>query len=102
MTTLTLPTNRIAQYWSLTKPRVTQLAVFCAVIGMFLSLLFLSNFLLKLMFDCSDLPVMPLLFLCLEYPEPLIHCVLVCFILARLLLAPLLLRLRNRLVLQPT
>jgi protoheme IX farnesyltransferase len=29
--------NRIAQYWSLTKPRVTQLAVFCAVIGMFLS-----------------------------------------------------------------
>jgi protoheme IX farnesyltransferase len=37
MTTLTLPTNRIAQYWSLTKPRVTQLAVFCAVIGMFLS-----------------------------------------------------------------
>jgi protoheme IX farnesyltransferase len=31
------PGNRIAQYWSLTKPRVTQLAVFCAVIGMFLS-----------------------------------------------------------------
>ena len=29
--------NRIAQYWALTKPRVTQLAVFCAVIGMFLS-----------------------------------------------------------------
>jgi protoheme IX farnesyltransferase len=29
--------NRLAQYWSLTKPRVTQLAVFCAVIGMFLS-----------------------------------------------------------------
>ena len=36
MTTLTVPTNRIAQYWALTKPRVTQLAVFCAVIGMFL------------------------------------------------------------------
>ncbi|MBU6492277.1 heme o synthase [Pandoraea sp.] len=32
-----LPANRFAQYWSLTKPRVTQLAVFCAVIGMFLS-----------------------------------------------------------------
>ena len=31
------PGNRIAQYWSLTKPRVTQLAVFCAVIGMFLA-----------------------------------------------------------------
>jgi protoheme IX farnesyltransferase len=31
-----LPT-RIAQYWALTKPRVTQLAVFCAVIGMFLA-----------------------------------------------------------------
>jgi protoheme IX farnesyltransferase len=31
------PVNRIAQYWSLTKPRVTQLAVFCAVIGMFLA-----------------------------------------------------------------
>ena len=30
-------TSRIAQYWSLTKPRVTQLAVFCAVIGMFLA-----------------------------------------------------------------
>jgi protoheme IX farnesyltransferase len=30
-------TNRIAQYWALTKPRVTQLAVFCAVIGMFLA-----------------------------------------------------------------
>jgi len=27
----------MAQYWALTKPRVTQLAVFCAVIGMFLS-----------------------------------------------------------------
>lgn len=25
------------QYWALTKPRVTQLAIFCAVIGMFLS-----------------------------------------------------------------
>jgi protoheme IX farnesyltransferase len=31
------PPNRVAQYWALTKPRVTQLAVFCAVIGMFLS-----------------------------------------------------------------
>jgi heme o synthase len=37
MNTLTSTPNRIAQYWALTKPRVTQLAVFCAVIGMFLS-----------------------------------------------------------------
>lgn len=37
MNTLTLHTNRVAQYWALTKPRVTQLAVFCAVIGMFLA-----------------------------------------------------------------
>ncbi len=39
MTSLTSlsPPNRIAQYWALTKPRVTQLAVFCAVIGMFLA-----------------------------------------------------------------
>ncbi|WP_211474411.1 heme o synthase [Collimonas humicola] len=37
MTALTVPPNRIAQYWALTKPRVTQLAVFCAVIGMFLA-----------------------------------------------------------------
>ena len=37
MTTLTANPNRIAQYWALTKPRVTQLAVFCAVIGMFLA-----------------------------------------------------------------
>jgi protoheme IX farnesyltransferase len=37
MNTLTVPPNRIAQYWALTKPRVTQLAVFCAVIGMFLA-----------------------------------------------------------------
>ncbi|MES3022312.1 MAG: heme o synthase [Pseudomonadota bacterium] len=35
--TATKPSNRIAQYWALTKPRVTQLAVFCAVIGMFLA-----------------------------------------------------------------
>jgi len=28
---------RLRQYWVLTKPRVTQLAVFCAVIGMFLA-----------------------------------------------------------------
>jgi heme o synthase len=27
----------LTQYWALTKPRVTQLAIFCAVIGMFLS-----------------------------------------------------------------
>ncbi|HVL76028.1 MAG TPA: heme o synthase [Noviherbaspirillum sp.] len=37
MTTLTAHPNRVAQYWALTKPRVTQLAVFCAVIGMFLA-----------------------------------------------------------------
>lgn len=37
MNTLTASSHRIAQYWVLTKPRVTQLAVFCAVIGMFLS-----------------------------------------------------------------
>jgi protoheme IX farnesyltransferase len=40
MTTQTAPSrpaNRVAQYWALTKPRVTQLAVFCAVIGMFLA-----------------------------------------------------------------
>jgi protoheme IX farnesyltransferase len=30
-------TSRISQYWQLTKPRVTQLAVFCAIIGMFLA-----------------------------------------------------------------
>ncbi len=37
MTTLTAHPHRLAQYWALTKPRVTQLAVFCAVIGMFLA-----------------------------------------------------------------
>ncbi len=37
MTALTAQPGRIAQYWALTKPRVTQLAVFCAVIGMFLA-----------------------------------------------------------------
>jgi heme o synthase len=37
MDILTVRPNRIAQYWALTKPRVTQLAVFCAVIGMFLA-----------------------------------------------------------------
>lgn len=37
MTTLIVSSNRLAQYWALTKPRVTQLAVFCAVIGMFLA-----------------------------------------------------------------
>jgi heme o synthase len=37
LTTLTATPNRLAQYWALTKPRVTQLAVFCAVIGMFLA-----------------------------------------------------------------
>jgi heme o synthase len=31
------PLSRVQQYWVLTKPRVTQLAVFCAVIGMFLA-----------------------------------------------------------------
>jgi len=29
--------HRMAQYWALTKPRVTQLAVFCALIGMLLA-----------------------------------------------------------------
>jgi protoheme IX farnesyltransferase len=37
MTSLTVSPNKLAQYWALTKPRVTQLAVFCAVIGMFLA-----------------------------------------------------------------
>ena len=37
VTSLTTHPHRIAQYWALTKPRVTQLAVFCAVIGMFLA-----------------------------------------------------------------
>ena len=37
MTSLTANFPRMAQYWVLTKPRVTQLAVFCAVIGMFLA-----------------------------------------------------------------
>lgn len=37
MTILLLPSHRLSQYWALTKPRVTQLAVFCAVIGMFLA-----------------------------------------------------------------
>jgi protoheme IX farnesyltransferase len=39
MTTQTIskPASRASQYWALTKPRVTQLAVFCAVIGMFLA-----------------------------------------------------------------
>jgi len=37
MTTLLVSRNRFVQYWALTKPRVTQLAVFCAVIGMFLA-----------------------------------------------------------------
>ena len=37
MSTLTFTPNRFSQYWALTKPRVTQLAVFCAVIGMFLA-----------------------------------------------------------------
>jgi len=32
-----LPMPRWRQYWVLTKPRVTQLAVFCAIIGMFLA-----------------------------------------------------------------
>lgn len=37
MTTLIASQNRLAQYLALTKPRVTQLAVFCSVIGMFLA-----------------------------------------------------------------
>lgn len=37
MTPLAANSSRFAQYLSLTKPRVTQLAVFCAVIGMFLA-----------------------------------------------------------------
>jgi len=37
MTILSLPFNRLFQYLALTKPRVTQLAVFCAIIGMFLA-----------------------------------------------------------------
>jgi len=37
MSTISIRSNRFAQYWALTKPRVTQLAVFCAVIGMFLA-----------------------------------------------------------------
>lgn len=37
MATLIASQNRLAQYLALTKPRVTQLAVFCAVIGMFLA-----------------------------------------------------------------
>ena len=36
-TAIQKPNNRVAQYLALTKPRVTQLAVFCAVIGMFLA-----------------------------------------------------------------
>jgi len=37
MTTLHAPQPLFKQYWVLTKPKVTQLAVFCAVIGMFLA-----------------------------------------------------------------
>lgn len=37
MNPTTIQSNRISQYLALTKPRVTQLAVFCAVIGMFLA-----------------------------------------------------------------
>jgi protoheme IX farnesyltransferase len=37
MTTPSTLLNRFSQYVALTKPRVTQLAVFCAVIGMFLA-----------------------------------------------------------------
>ena len=36
-TAIAPPENICRQYWVLTKPRVTQLAVFCAVIGMFLA-----------------------------------------------------------------
>jgi protoheme IX farnesyltransferase len=48
MTTLSLSSNRFAQYMALTKPRVTQLAVFCAVIGMFLATPELPNWRLVL------------------------------------------------------
>ena len=37
MTQLTLPKTKWHQLYALTKPRVTQLAVFCAIIGMFLA-----------------------------------------------------------------
>ena len=38
MNTASLPSSQLwRQYWVLTKPRVTQLAVFCAIIGMFLA-----------------------------------------------------------------
>ena len=36
-TAVSKPASRASQYWALTKPRVTQMAVFCAVIGMFLA-----------------------------------------------------------------
>nr|WP_315212278.1 heme o synthase [uncultured Duganella sp.] len=36
-TAISKPPSRASQYWALTKPRVTQMAVFCAVIGMFLA-----------------------------------------------------------------
>jgi len=36
-TAIPKPRSRFSQYWTLTKPRVTKLAVFCAVIGMFLA-----------------------------------------------------------------
>jgi len=37
MTTVHAPQPLFKQYWALTKPKVTQLAVFCAIIGMFLA-----------------------------------------------------------------
>jgi len=37
MTTVHAPQPLFKQYWVLTKPKVTQLAVFCAIIGMFLA-----------------------------------------------------------------
>lgn len=37
MTAVAATPDRLSQYFALTKPRVTQLAVFCAVIGMFLA-----------------------------------------------------------------
>jgi len=37
MTTAHAPQPLFKQYWVLTKPKVTQLAVFCAIIGMFLA-----------------------------------------------------------------
>ena len=48
-TAITKPPSRASQYWALTKPRVVQLIVFCALIGMVLAvpglLLFVDRYL---------------------------------------------------------